>query len=467
MWQHLLTLFDVVLLLYVGGIAVIYLMLVVLGGVELARFSRRRRYGLIAADAVQARLPSVSIIVPAYNEEAVIVSSIKSLMAADHPDFEVVIANDGSKDRTFEVVDEEYDLRPSDEQPTDLVPSKPITGFYRSAKEPRLAMVMKENGHRADALNAALRFATKELVLATDADTILEPQTLRRLARAFGADPLVIAAGGSVRIANGSEVRNGRVVDVKAPSNMVACFQLIEYLRAFLVGRCGWGRLQALVIISGALGMFKRDIMQGIGGYDPKSIGEDAELVMRMHMAHRGIKPYRMAFCPDAVCWTQAPFSRKDLSGQRNRWHRGLVQFLWKHKRMVGNPRYGVLGMVALPYFVLYEMLGPVVEIVGILVMAVLVWLDLVNWGYSVVLVLLSFLWGLIPTISGILYEFWVFGYYRRPRCLGLMLFAALVESVGHRQYQAYVRLKAFWTLWRGNAGWGTLQRASFESKSS
>ena len=230
----------------------------------------------------------------------------------------------------------------------------------------RLLVVDKLNGGKADAINAGLRFARYPLFCTMDADTIVDADAFARLVRPFQAHPETVACGGIVRIANGCSVRGGRVEDVRAPRGFLANVQVMEYLRAFLCGRTGWSRLGALLVISGAFGLFRRDIVVEAGGYDTTTVGEDAEIVVRLHRYCREHgRPYRVVFLADPVCWTEAPADFRSLCRQRNRWHRGLIETLWRHRSMFLRPRYGVVGLVALPYFLLFEALGPIVEIVG------------------------------------------------------------------------------------------------------
>ena len=295
-----------------------------------------RDYGTIANSELSV---PVSIVVPAYNEESVIAESVRSLLNSHYAAFEVVVVNDGSTDRTLEVLTDEYDLVPHERVPRAHLETKPVVASYRSLSDERLVVIEKENGgSRADAVNAGLRYARYPLFLAVDADTLLDIDALPRLVREFQVRPETVALGGIVRIANGSTVEAGHVTEARTPRELLVNLQIVEYLRAFLVGRTGWSRLGAVLIVSGAFGIFRREDVIEIGGYDADSFAEDADLVVRLHRLCRDRgRPYRIGFIADPVCWTEAPSSLKVLKSQRERWQRGLLEVLWTARHMMGR----------------------------------------------------------------------------------------------------------------------------------
>ncbi|MCA1689562.1 MAG: glycosyltransferase family 2 protein, partial [Actinobacteria bacterium] len=294
--------------------------------------------------------PTISMLAPAYNEAATVSESVRSLLTLRYPNLEVVLVNDGSTDATIDVLRRDFELVPILPIYRRRVESAAIRGIYRSRVRPDLVVVDKENGGKADALNAALNVASGELVCAIDADTIIEPDAMIKMARPFiGVNGhLVVAAGGTIRAVNGSKVRQGRVVEPHTPRRFVPAVQAVEYLRAFLTGRLGWNRLGGNLIISGAFGIFRREATIEAGGYERATVGEDMELVARLRK--RGIErngPRRVEFIPDPVAWTEVPESLRVLGRQRDRWHRGLADVLWRHRRVLFNPRYGTLGLLA------------------------------------------------------------------------------------------------------------------------
>lgn len=405
--------------------------------------------------------PPISVIMPAYNEEANVTESVRSLLMLHYPMFEVIVVNDGSKDRTLEVLATRFGLRPVPRAVETQVPCRPIRAVYESADHPNLVVVDKVNGGKADALNAGLDVALYPLVCAIDADSILEEDALLRLVRPFVDDPgVTVATGGIVRIANGSEVRAGRVVRVALPTRLLPLVQVVEYLRAFLFGRMGFSAMNGLLIISGAFGLFDKRTLLEVGGWAGDSLGEDMELVVRIHRRlHDRGRPYRLGFVPDPVCWTEAPERMAPLGRQRNRWHRGLIDTLWRHRAMIGRPRYGAVGMVALPCFVLFELLGPVIELSGYVVVPVCYLLGLLDVSFMLAFVTLAVLYGIGLSVIAVLLEDIAFRRYPRIRDLGLLVLVGIVENLGYRQATAWWRLTAFRDYWRGNVAWGAMER--------
>ena len=461
--------FNAFVIVYMLGQYANQLALTCLGWREISEYVKRRQlrdYGTIARSELSV---PVSLIVPASNEEEVILESVRSLLRSHYATFEVVVVNDGSSDRTLEMLLDEYELMPDLRVPRASVESKPVVGSYRSLRDERLVVIDKENGgSRADAMNAGLQYARYPLFLAVDADTLLDVDALPRLVREFQVRPETVALGGIVRIANGSTVEAGHVTEARTPRELLVNLQIIEYLRAFLVGRTGWSRIGAILIVSGAFGIFRREVVVEAGGYDPDSFAEDAELVLRLHRfcRDRG-RPYRIGFIADPVCWTEAPSSLHALRTQRERWQRGLLQVLWRYRDMLGRPRYGSVGMFAIPYFVAFEAIGPLVEVTGYAVITLSlifgwlpVWLALAFFGVAVVL-------GIAFSFGALLVEERAFQRYRRWRCFGRLVLAAAIENLGYRQWYALIRVRATWAQLRGREQrWGEMARSGFSPAS-
>ena len=312
--------------------------------------------------------PPMSIIVPAFNEEATIVASVDALRLVEYGEFEIIVVDDGSRDATLARLVERFDLEPVDRPLHLALPCQPIKDVYVSRSVTKLLVITKENGGKADALNAGINAARYPLFCAVDADAILESDALLRVVKPFMERPQeTVAAAGIVRVVNGCKVSDGRIVSVGAPRSSLAVLQAVEYLRSFLANRTAWSRLGALFIISGAFGLFKKAAVVDAGGYRTDTVGEDLDLVLRLHRLMRKRRGrYRIVFIPDPVVWTEVPESLQLLHRQRNRWQRGLLEGLMFNRDMIGRRRYGTLGVFALPYNLVFEAIGPLIECSGL-----------------------------------------------------------------------------------------------------
>jgi cellulose synthase/poly-beta-1,6-N-acetylglucosamine synthase-like glycosyltransferase len=407
--------------------------------------------------------PTISMLAPAYNEEATIAESLRSLLSLSYPSLEVVVVNDGSKDATMEVLKKHFDLVPIHPVYERVIPCQPVKGLYRSRSRPNLVVVDKENGGKADALNAGVNLSTGALVCAIDADTLIEPDSLQRMVRPFLTSTDVVAAGGTVRIVNNSVVRAGRVVRTRAPRRAVPGFQVVEYLRAFLFGRLGWNRLGGNLIISGAFGLFRRDAVVSSGGYVHDTVGEDMELVLRLRrLGYERGGPSEVAFIPDPVAWTEAPETLRVLGRQRDRWQRGLSDVLWRHRGVLFNPRYGRMGMLVYPYFFFVELLGPVVEAIGILGLAAGLLTGAVNVPFAILFFLVAYALGALLTVMTLALEEVSFHRYDRFMDRFLLVVWALLENVGFRQLTVVWRLRGMVKYLRGRRDWGAMERRGF-----
>lgn len=405
--------------------------------------------------------PGISVLVPAYNEEATIVASVRSMLQLDYADFEIIVINDGSKDGTFEALLREFDLKPFPEAYRIAIPVQPVQCIWRSPQHPQLRVIDKANGGKADALNAGINAARHGLFCAVDADSILQRDSLRRVVRPFMEDARVIACGGTVRIANGCTVSQGFLDKVDVPRSWLARVQVVEYLRAFLFGRLGWSPLNALLIISGAFGLFRRAAVIEAGGYRNGTIGEDMELVSRLHRLHRlAGKPYRIVFLPDPICWTEAPETRAVLKSQRVRWQRGLLESLWANRTLLCHPRGGTVGWLAFPTMLLFEGIGPLIELIGYALMTGLAVTGQISWlAYGAFMVLAVGL-GLMLSASALLLEELSFRLYPKPRHLWQLVGAMLIENLGYRQLNAWWRMLGLFQWLSGRrAAWGNMQR--------
>ena len=443
------------------------LVLVLLAARHFNRYLRRSEHRGEDAMAASPLSLGVSVIVPAYNEAAVILTSVRSVLDLRYPDHEVIVVNDGSADDTMRLLRDAYGLIPDERELPGRIPVRgALRGVWRSP-DPAvpLLVVDKENSGRSDSVNLGLDLASKELVVMVDADSILEPDALLSVSKPFADDPeRVVATGGVVRIVNNSRVQSGRIVDIRMPKELITRIQVVEYLRAFLLGRTAWSDLGALILISGAFGMFRRDVLIDLGGLDPDSIGEDFELVMRIQRWIRhGHRESRVEFVAEPVSWTEAPSTLRVLARQRRRWHRGLWEVLWGYRGMLLNPRYGRVGMLALPYYWLFELLAPLIELVGLVLVVVGLLVGAVDPGMALLLTLVAYGYGTVVTLAAVVVEEASFHRYDRWRDMGATLWAVVAESLGYRQLTAVWRLQGWWAgLTNRQQVWGEMTRTGF-----
>jgi cellulose synthase/poly-beta-1,6-N-acetylglucosamine synthase-like glycosyltransferase len=406
----------------------------------------------------------VSIVAPAYNEELTIVESVRALLAVDYQPREIVIVNDGSTDGTLALMQETFQLVSAPLAFDQPLLSAPVRGVYRSVSEPDLVVIDKPNGgSKADAANAGINAASGVLVLVIDADTILEPDALGRAVLPFLEDPATVAVGGNVGIANGCCMERGRVVDVALPRSWFARFQVVEYMRAFLLFRLACASQNAVVIISGAFGLFRRDALIAVGGYDRTAIGEDIDLTIRLQRHFRACgEPIRIGFDPTPLCWTQAPEDWRSLRSQRYRWRRGLLQTLWRYRRMIGHPRFGTVGLFSLPYIAFFEGLGPLLEVGGYVVTIGAALFGYLNWKYCGMMIAVSSLFGVAVTLLAVLLNDVTSRQYMRGRDLALLVAVAILESFGYRQLNSLWGCVGTVQALTGKGGWGSMKRKAF-----
>lgn len=410
-------------------------------------------------------LPPITLLVPAYNESATIQASVTAILTLEYRSFEVIVVNDGSKDDTMDRLRAAFDLYEVPRTYPDTIATRPLRAMYRSRSRTRLVVLDKENGGKADALNAAINASRFPLVIAVDADTLIEPDALLRLTRPFLLGRHIAAVGGTVRVANSCTVEHGRVTDARVPRRFLPGVQVVEYLRAFLFGRLGWNRLGGNLIISGAFGLFRKDDVLAIGGYGTASVVEDLDLVVRLHryLLRRKVR-YEMPFIPDPVAWTEVPEAGKVLARQRGRWHRGLIAAMWTYRGMLFNPRYRRVGLIAVPFYTLGEALAPLVEVFGYVIMVVGPLLGVVDVSFALLFVLVAWGYGMLLSLWAVVLEEVSFRRYRRVGDLGRLLLYATLENFGYRQRTVWWRLKAFFTVWQHQQVWGEMTRTGFQS---
>jgi cellulose synthase/poly-beta-1,6-N-acetylglucosamine synthase-like glycosyltransferase len=429
----------------------------------LKRYSLRLKSLDLTDLITSASAPPITLIAPAYNEEATCVESVRSLLTLEYPEYDILVVNDGSTDDTMGRLKQAFNLYEAHRVPTAELESAAIRQVYRSRRHPHLWVIDKENGGKADALNAGLNHCQTPTFCAMDADSLIEPDALIRIARPFMEDATTIAAGGVLRIANGCVVSQGRVVEVRMPRSIVAQLQVLEYLRAFLCGRMGWDAVNATLVISGAFGIFKRSIVVEAGGYSTDTVGEDMELVVRLHRYCREHDiPYRIHFVPDPVAWTECPESLAVLGRQRDRWQRGLYQSLMRHRVMLFNRRYGRSGMIAFPYFFFLEMMGPIIELLGYVSFTITVIAGRAEWPFVIAFLSVAVILGGALSLSAVALEELSFRRYPRLSDLLRLFGLAVLENFGYRQLNAWWRLKGTISAIRGKGGWGHMTRKGF-----
>ncbi|QNM84131.1 glycosyltransferase family 2 protein [Sphingomonas sabuli] len=408
--------------------------------------------------------PPIAVLAPAYNEEVTIVESVNSLLALHYPDFEVIVINDGSGDRTLDTVVEHFGLEKVERYHDERVRHAPIRGLYASPKLPRLLVIDKENGGKSDALNAGINVARMPIFCSIDADSLLEPEALLRAVRPFVEDPVrTIAVGGTVRIANGSRIAAGRVSDVRLPTNWLALIQIMEYLRAFLMARLALSTMRTLTVISGAFGLFQRRAVIDVGGYSHGTVGEDMELVVKLHRLMRDRKEdYRVHFIPEPVCWTEVPEDLTILGRQRARWQRGSLETFSRHKGMLFNPRYGRVGFVGFGNILLVDVLGPLVEGLGYILVPGLWALGILSVDYLLAFLAVTFTLGIFVSVATLILEEIELRRFPRARDLTVLTVVAVAENFGFRQLANLWRLRGWWQFLRKKQGWGKMTRKGF-----
>ncbi len=401
----------------------------------------------------------VSIIVPAYNESAVISDCIRSLLNLHYPEFEIIVVNDGSSDETIARLKEDFKLGAYLKPVRRQIPHAPIKNIYISGNYPNLIIIDKETGGKADAINAGINVSSYPIFCSLDADSLLEPDAILKSSKPFIENDEVIATGGIVRVLNGCLVKDGAVLEAELPTKTLEAIQVLEYARAFLSGRTGWNLINSLLIISGAFGVFRKDMVVAVNGYR-KTVGEDMDLVMRLHRHCLDNKiPYKIFFVPDPVCWTQVPFTLTMLRKQRNRWHRGLLDSLLANRSMILNPKYGAVSLLGVSYFLFVEVLGPIIELLGYILIPVFYFMGLLDAKFVLLLVAMSLLWGISINISAIFLDTYNFRRYKKQKDVLRLCLMSVVDFLGYRQITLYERVRACF-YFRGTQ-WDTQKRQS------
>lgn len=402
----------------------------------------------------------ISVICPVHNEAAGVVASVGSLLALRYPEREVIVVNDGSTDDTLALLVKAFRLKPSSRVIRARVGSRPVRGVYESLYLPNLVVVDKEQGGKADALNCGLNLTRFPLVCCMDGDSLLENDALLRISRPFLDSPHVVACGGVIRPLNGCKVTTQGIRGIFMPERWIARFQILEYLRAYLYGRMGLASFNMLFIVSGALGIYRRSALLEAGGFEVDCIGEDFEAVVRLHRLLRDRKAqYTIAMVPDPICWTEVPEDLRTLGRQRNRWQRGLLETLWNHRGMMLNPRYGSLGLVSMPYFLVFEALAPLVELSGYLLFAYDCWRGTLSTPFVALFLVLAVFMGILNSVFAVLLGVNGGHRYKGMKAFMVLMATSVLDNFGYRQLTLWWRLRGTFDFLLGRRAWGRMRR--------
>lgn len=425
-----------------------YILLAVIAGIETVEYMIKNSFINYTEILSSTIAPSISIIAPAYNESLNIVENVRSLLSTYYANYDVIIVNDGSSDDSLEKLIKAYDLIKIDYLINDQIQTKPLReGIYKSTNPAfeKLIVVDKENGGKSDALNTGLNISNSEYVACIDVDCLLLEDSLQKMIKPIieTTDAKVIAVGGVVRILNSCVVEGGKLYEVNFPKKLLEKGQILEYIRAFLLGRMAWARLNGLLVISGAFGMFDKKIAIKVGGYDTNTVGEDMEIVVRMrgYMEEQQLK-YKVAYIPDPLCWTEAPDNYKIFISQRNRWTRGTIETLKKHRKMAFNPKYNFLGLVSYPYCFFFERMTPIVEVAGILYFVILMAFHKVRWDYSFSLIVLLYLFTVIFSVFAIISEELTYNQYKKKGIGFHLIMIAFLEPFFVHPFVLYAAIR-------------------------
>lgn len=446
---------------YLLSINVIYVLLLFFASVNLYYYIQRKKYVESMKILNSPFSPGISILVPCYNEDKIIVSILNALTCLEYSNYEIIVINDGSTDDTLSKITNEFKLTEVPVVYNHKLECNKIRKILLSPSIKNLIVIDKENGGKADALNAGINISRNPLIISVDADSILESKTLLRMALPFINNfDNVAAAGGTIMILNGCTVDKGYIEKIQLPKNILARFQIIEYFRSFLGGRLGFSFINSLLIISGAFGMFKKDLLIAIGGYNKATVGEDMDIIIRLHKhIYNNKLKQEIFFNPEPVCWTQCPETFKDLYAQRKRWQRGLMDCLLGNKNLFMNPKYGSIGLFAYPYFVIFEMLEPIISILGYFILIFSIFTGRAE-KYIILLFLLgSIVFGIFVTIFSVLIAEFSFKRYEKISDYFILILYSILESFGYRQVNSILRLCSICGYKYKNNKWGKFDR--------
>ena len=459
---------NIVFLMFTTGLMIMYTAMGYLSTRHSVHYRHKNSFGQLSSLKDSPISPTISIIAPAYNEAKTIVDNVRSLLSLNYERYEVIVINDGSKDDTLDRMIETFDLISVPFSHDPLWKSKPIRRVYKSKLEglSKLTLIDKENGGKSDALNAGISLSRSKYVGCIDVDCLLHPDALLHVVKSFiqPSKKRVIAVGGVIRVANSCTIEDGVLKKIRLPKNWLAKFQLLEYTRSFLIGRMAWGRIDSLLIISGAFGFFDREIMLAAGGYDTDTVGEDMEIVFRMrrYMHNRNL-PYTVTYIPDPLCWTEVPENLKILMNQRDRWARGNLETLITHRDMLFNPRFGRLGLISYPYWLFYEWLTPLLEFFGLFSVLVFALLGILHWKFYIAISIMIYTFALMFSIFAVVMDIFSYNQYKNTKDILILIGFAFIEPIVFHPIVVWSAVRGnYRKLLKTNVGWGEQVRKGF-----
>jgi len=459
--------FNYFVLFYFTVTNTVYLILLIISGKVALNQLFRSKYAGYKEIASSPITPPISVLVPANNEKLTIIETVESLLNLEYPQHEVIVINDGSTDETLETLIEHFHLRKVDLIYRPIIPTSPIKGFYTSPEYPNLTVIDKSKSGKPDSLNVGINVCRSPYFCTVDADTVLERDALLKVIKPILEDPEeVVSSGGIVRVMDGCTVEHGRVTQIDLPKKSILMCQVVEYLRSFLFGRTGWSALNCLLVLSGAFSLFKKKVVQEVGGYSLRTVTEDFELIVRLHrhLLEKGER-YKILFIPEPVSWTQVPNRYVMLARQRRRWQRGLATVLLSNLRMFFNPKYGRVGLFAMPYTFFIELLGPIVELLGYVAVPLAYYFKILNVEMFWLFLILAFLYGIFLSIGAIFIEEITYRRYPKWTSLLRLMLYGILENLGYRQINAWWRLQAIFQLLFGKDSWERTTRRTFNTR--
>ena len=453
--QTVLAFFEIFFVVYLIGYSSFLFSSVLAGGNEIFEGTKKRR---LRNENQHDYYVPISVVVPAYNEEVTITETIRSLLNLDYRIYEIIVVNDGSKDGTGELVAETFQLRQVDRPIRRQLPCAEVLSVWESVEADRvpITLINKANGGKADSINAGINAAKYPYFVCMDADSILQKDSLSMIAVPVLENQDVVAVGSMIRISNDCVFENGELVQLRLPKRLTPAFQVLEYERSFLASRILLDKFNANLIISGAFGLFKKDAVINVGGYHAGCVGEDMELIMKLHAYYRANHlPYQIKYAYNAVCWTQAPERFRDLLKQRKRWHIGLMQSMLGHKSVFTKGSY--------LYYLFYELLSPVIELMGLLVTFLAYVYHLVSLRYMLTLLLIYALFSSMLTVISFVTRNYLSNIRVRSVDVLKAFLLCIPENVLIRFILAWTRILAIF-FWRGKkTRWGEIKRKKID----
>lgn len=470
MWDTIITSYGYCVIFYSILLILSYITLLILAYSHASNFMKWSDEHIYSIFTTSPFVPGVSIVASAFNEEVTIVDNVNSLLRQEYPDFEVIIVNDGSRDHTLDKLIENFDLDEVPYEYVERVHCRPFRRLFRShnPKFSRLTVVDKVNGGtKADAVNGGLNVVRTPYFINTDVDCILSHSAITHCIFPILNDDRVIAVSGTMSMSNGATVEDGEIVDISPSSRPIPLFQDLEYKRSFLVGKMGWSRINAMNNVSGGYGLFSTEVVINAGGYTSDSFAEDMDMLTRMvgYCCEQN-RPYRVVQIPHTCCWTEGPGNVKVLKRQRVRWGRGLLQHMVKHRYMIFNPRYKRMGMITMPYTLLFELCAPIIEALGMITLIYLIIIQGVNWETFWVMFGAIYLFNIMLSSFVVFYDFLAGGSYNKRSGYFKLLLASLCEPFVYHPMIVYFSLKGYWDYIRGTtAVWGEMTRTGTKKK--